>query len=114
MEDNERRPDQKDLLETRVAVIEREVFQFSKVFDKFDQTIDKLTDVTHAIEKMLPLMALQISDQEKSSEVLDKKYDKLEARVDALERWKWIVIGIVAGLSFLAGKIPWHVLTFDI
>lgn len=100
-------------LETRIAVMEREMTHFSTIVGKFDSTIDKLTSVTNTIDKMLPIITLQITDAEKDNVTINKKYEELVVRVNALEKWKWIVMGIAAGIALLFSKlnIPWTFLT---
>ena len=104
-------------IETRVALVEREITQFSRIFEKFDTTIDKLTSVTNAIEKMLPLQALQISDNEKNYDKLNEdfslKLKSVETRLDSIEKWKWILLGLAMGIGFMLGKItfPWSYLS---
>jgi hypothetical protein len=97
----------RDLLDTRVALMEREIIQFGKIFEKFDATIDKLTSVTNSVDKILPILTLQISDQGKDNDKRDLKYNAMDDRITALEKFKFIWAGILIAISIILGKVPW-------
>ena len=44
---------------------------------------------------------------QKDIEALVENIEKLETRTEALERWKWYVIGAVAAIGYLLGHIEW-------
>jgi Na+-translocating ferredoxin:NAD+ oxidoreductase RnfD subunit len=99
-------------LETRVAVIESEIDQFSIIFDKFDGTIDKLTNVTNALEKMLSLQSLKLDNNDRDNLEISSKIKDLDDRLKVIEKWRWLTIGLAMGLLAAIAKvaIPWSIL----
>jgi chromosome segregation ATPase len=66
-----------DTVETRLAVLEREINQFSGLFDRLDTTIEKLTDVSTAIKQLLAIHEIKIAQHETTHRDV---YDELEKR----------------------------------
>jgi chromosome segregation ATPase len=64
-------------IETRVAVIERELSQITGLFDRLDTTIDKLSDVSNSIKQLLAVHETKLSQHEQTHRDV---YDELERR----------------------------------
>jgi hypothetical protein len=41
---------------------------------------------------------------------MSEKLEKQDARIQALENWRWYILGIGAVLLFILNKIPWALL----
>ena len=105
-------------LETEVQLIKRDLDDQKKIHAKLDVAIDKLTDVSNSIHRMLAVHEERITKQEKVDELLFAKIDKLRdkmdgdhnrvlSRISGLEKKVWIGMGIVLTISlvFRAGNI---------
>ena len=51
-------------VETRVAVLEKQLSQMTGLFDRLDTTIEKLTDVSNSIKQLLAVHETKINQQE--------------------------------------------------
>jgi chromosome segregation ATPase len=51
-------------VETRVAVLEKQLSQMAGLFDRLDTTIEKLTDVSNSIKQLLAVHETKINQQE--------------------------------------------------
>lgn len=68
-----------DNIETRVAILEKEVVQQSGLFGRLDTAIEKLTDVSNSINQLLVVHELKITQHEvKHSDFYDE-LDKLRS-----------------------------------
>jgi allophanate hydrolase subunit 1 len=57
-----------DTLETKVAVLEREITQIQSVFSRLDVAIEKIGDVSNCINKMLAVHDEKLDHQDKINE----------------------------------------------
>lgn len=148
-------------LQTEVAVIKRDINQFGVLFTKLDVTIEKISDVSNNISRLLAvheqrLDVLNNMDKEldqkiikhrdditsdikelhsrittSNREVMDAIHDversikshidsehnrqdgeiqRVESKIDGLERWKWIVIGGSLVIGWLVSHIDFATL----
>lgn len=116
-------------LQTKVAILERDISQFAGLFERLDQTIEKLTDVSQTIKQLLAVHESRLNTQEKISadiirdmnkevdrlvkmiEDVSKKqtsqFDIITKKLTDFDKAKWIIIGIVVAISILS-KIDLH------
>lgn len=116
-------------LQTKVAILERDVSQFAGLFERLDQTIEKLTDVSQTIKQLLAVHESRLNNQEKLSEDIirdmNKEVDRLVEMIEDVtekqeeqfklitkklsdfDKAKWIIIGIVLAISLLS-KMDLH------
>ena len=114
-------------LPTKVAILEREFGQYSSLITKFDLTIDKLSDVSNALEKLTVVHEQRLTYQEKKTEEVVQKmndeitqllrtmeklakkeeehFSDLSKRMHSIERWKWTVIGGAVAAAALTSKL---------
>lgn len=114
-------------LTTKVALLERDMVQFQGLFDRLDDTIEKLTDVSQSIKQLLAVHEQRIDQQEVKSEsivemvnkevnklvdmikALDTKQDKqfkdLNERINKFEKTKWIIVGVAIGVGLITSKM---------
>lgn len=126
-------------LRTDVEILKRDFATVSGLFDRLDTTIEKLTDVSNSINRMLAVHENRLDQQEKEDVKLYKEIDKVHdeltveieeqyssimqellyikshqsegqdkllKRVEALEQWRWYVMGAAAVIGFLLAKLP--------
>jgi hypothetical protein len=121
-------------LQTKVAILERDVSQFAGLFERLDQTIEKLTDVSQTIKQLLAVHESRLNTQEKLSEDIirdmNKEVDRLVEMIEDVaekqeeqfktitkklsdfDKAKWIIIGIVLAISLLSKMDLHKVLAF--
>ena len=118
-------------VEAELTVVKHDVNQIGKLFVKLEATLDKLGTVCNNATQILAVHEQRLSEgertfnniqqdmaelEEKMSKDIDKvleaikdlkihigtKHDKLEDRIENLEKWRWIIIGVLlAGGMFL-------------
>ena len=118
-------------VEADLTVVKHDVQQMGGLFVKLEATLDKLTTVCNNATQILAVHEQRLSEGERTfnaiqddmadledkmnkdiDKVLDAikdlkshmitKHDKLEDRIENLEKWRWILIGaLVAGGMFL-------------
>jgi len=125
-------------LETEVKILQKDLVTFQNILDRFDITINKLTEVSNNLNKVIAVQDSRIDTQEKAIEIVHKRItdmkdeiheelsdhyhvilekikelqveqkihaDEMSRRVDALEKWRYIVMGGAVALGFLLSKI---------
>lgn len=113
-------------VETRLAVVERDVNAMNNLYDKLDASITKLTEVASAIKELIAVhehkfdsqqntinyVFKELEDIKKEVENLNVEYntmknefgEKLQSVQDSLkvfEKLKWIGIGIATTIGYL-------------
>lgn len=110
-------------IKTEVELLKRDFDLLSGLAEKFDIAIDRLTDVSTAIDKMLAVHEARLENQERQSEVthqritdfkkeildevrivrteIAKQHKDVSERISRLERWKWFIVGIGAAIGAL-------------
>lgn len=125
-------------LETEVKILQKDLVTFQNILDRFDITINKLTEVSNNLNKVIAVQDSRIDTQEKAIEIVHKRItdmkdeiheelsdhyqvilekikelqieqkihaDEMTRRVDALEKWRYIVMGGAVALGFLLSKV---------
>lgn len=125
-------------LETEVKILQKDLVTFQNILDRFDITINKLTEVSNNLNKVIAVQDSRIDTQEKAIEIVHKRItdmkdeiheelsdhyqvilekikelqaeqkihaDEMSRRVDALEKWRYIVMGGAVALGFLLSKV---------
>ena len=118
-------------VEAELTLVKHDVQQMGGLFVKLEATLDKLTTVCNNATQILAVHEQRLSEgertfnaiqtdmadlEDKMTKEIDKvldaikdlkshigsKHDKLEDRIENLEKWRWILIGaLVAGGMFL-------------
>ena len=90
-------------LETEVELLKQELHDQRKIHDRLDIAIEKLTDVSNSIHRMIAVHDEKITTQEEAiasaEESIEAYRMELNNRVGLLEKWRYIIIGgsIVSG-----------------
>jgi len=105
--------------ESKLAVLEQQVNNFSRYFEKMDATLDKLTELSASIEKIVAVHDQRLNVQEDAKETLTEgqklvhrridrlkedinlKLDSFDSKLDGIERWRWIFLGAMTGIMFV-------------
>jgi chromosome segregation ATPase len=102
-------------LETQVEAIKEDVAEVkqdikeihSRITTQTREIVDKMDDMQTRLEHKMNANA-QIS-QEQHHEIhkqISEDVEKLDSRVNNLEKWKWYVIGGAAAIGYLFASIP--------
>lgn len=114
-------------LTMKVAILEKEIHQYNGLMDKFDQTIERLSEVSNSLKSLVVVHEQRLTYQEKKTEEIvqtmndeikslvdmlkalaakeDEHFRDLSERMHALEKWKWTVIGGAVVAAALATKL---------
>jgi chromosome segregation ATPase len=75
-------------LETKVKFLEKELHDQAKIHDRLDIAIEKLTDVSNSIHRMLAVHEEKIARQEEAivaaEDHIERRRDDLEKKIDEL------------------------------
>ena len=115
-----RRPKMDD--NTKLAVMEGQISNFDKYLEKIDTTLEKLTEVSTSMEKMLAVHEQRIIAGEAADKDLSKaqqmihdrvdrlkadtntKLDKIEDKLNEIEKWRWLAVGGIALFMFVVSN----------
>jgi len=98
--------------EIKVAVLQQKLEDLKDIIVKIDDAIEKLSEVNSNVSRMLAVHEQRITKQEEIDNVLltkidklrdkvDRDYDSIVSRVQAIEKRVWMAIGALACISFL-------------
>lgn len=88
----------------------------SVLIDRLDVAIQKLTDVSNEIKQVLVVHETKLDQQEELNrqnyEQIDKLHerignlrDELMKKIDAIEKWRWVLMGGALVLGMMAGNM---------
>lgn len=98
--------------EIKVAILQQKLEDLKDIIVKIDDAIEKMSEVNSNVGKMLAVHEQRITKQEEIDNVLlakidklrdkvDRDYDGIVSRVQAIEKRVWMAIGALACISFL-------------
>lgn len=87
----------------------------SRLYQKLDEAIQRLTDVSHEIKQVLVVHETKLEQQEDYNNQMYDQIQKLHKRigdlrdelmkkVDSIEKWRWILVGGALTLGALLGN----------
>ena len=118
--------------EVKLAVLEQKFTEFANIVNRLDDAIDKLSEVSSNVVKMLAVHEERIEQAVKTNDILfklveerkkenEKHYERtcerieeLEIKVEEVKKVKWMIIGmgvLVATASSLFGNLVANTLT---
>jgi len=99
----------------------------SALAEKFDIAIDRLTEVSTSVDKMLAVHEMRLENQEQQREILHqrisdlkrditdefrllrdenrKQHAEVNERLSKLEKWRWLVVGMATAVGFLVAQM---------
>lgn len=93
-------------IKTDLALLKKDMTSLYTIVDKLDATIDKLTEVTSSLDKMITIQQTHIDQQEKDDREIMERLTNLTDRVQNIEQNKWFIIGAAAAAGFIIAQIP--------
>lgn len=115
-------------MQTSLRVIEHEIDDHKKLFDRLEQSIEKLTELSNAIGKILVLHDSRLGQQEEITKqllsliedrrretearlmslenLIERRIEKISEIIIKLDRWKYFVVGGAAIIGFILAKTP--------
>ena len=103
---------EKETDNVKLAVLEEKVFNMVEVISKLDDTIDKLSDLSVNVSKMLAVHEEKLEFARESAAETAKYMDELESRFEeqleqnadrirSLERRVWVGLGVFIAVTVL-------------
>ena len=114
-------------VKTDVEILKRDMELVSALAEKFDIAIDRLTEVSTSVDKMLAVHENRLENQDQQLEILHqrisylkrdisdefrllrdenrKQHVEVNDRLSKLEKWRWFVVGIATVIGFIVAKI---------
>ena len=114
-------------VKTDVELLKRDMELVSALAEKFDIAIDRLTEVSTSVDKMLAVHEMRLENQEQQREILHqrisdlkrditdefrmlrdenrKQHAEVNERLSKLEKWRWLVIGMATAVGFLVAQM---------
>ncbi len=98
--------------ERRVFVLEETIKKHSEEEEKFRKEFaQKFEDMKETSQKERERRHRELLDSiENLNKSMTEKLEKQDKRIQALENWRWYILGIGAVLLFILNKLPWAVL----
>lgn len=101
--------------EVKVAVLEQKLEDLKDIIVKIDDAIEKMSEVNSNVGRMLAVHEQRITKQEEVDNLLftkidklrdkvDRDYDSIVSRVQAIEKRVWMAIGAIACLTFFVNN----------
>ena len=99
----------------KVALLEQKLEDLKDIIVKIDDAIEKMSEVNSNVGRMLAVHEQRITKQEEIDNLLfvkidklrdkvDRDYDALVTRVQAIEKRVWMAIGAIACITFFANN----------
>ncbi len=103
---------EKETDSVKLAVLEEKVFNMVEVISKLDDTIEKLSDLSVNVSKMLAVHEEKLDFAKESAAETAKDIEELETRIEiqldathnrirSIERRVWMGVGIAFGFALL-------------
>ena len=114
-------------VKTDVELLKRDMELVSALAEKFDIAIDRLTEVSTSVDKMLAVHEMRLENQEQQREILHqrisdlkrditdefrllrdenrKQHAEVNERLSKLEKWRWLVVGMATAVGFLVAQM---------
>ena len=114
-------------VKTDVELLKRDMELLAGLAEKFDIAIDRLTEVSQSVDKMLAVHETRLVQQEQQREILHQRisdfkketmdeiralrdentrqHRDLETRIARIEKWRWFVVGVASVIGFLFAQM---------
>jgi ElaB/YqjD/DUF883 family membrane-anchored ribosome-binding protein len=114
-------------VKTDVELLKRDMELLAGLAEKFDVAIDRLTEVSQSVDKMLAVHETRLVQQEQQREILHQRisdfkketmdeiralrdentrqHRDLETRIGKVEKWRWFVVGVASVIGFLFAQM---------
>jgi len=117
-----------DQVKTDVELLKRDMELLAGLAEKFDIAIDRLSEVSQSVDKMLAIHENRLLFQERQAEIIhnrisdfkkdvmdevkslrsenQRQHAEVNDRLARLERWRWFVVGVAAAIGFIFAQMP--------
>ena len=114
-------------VKTDVEILKRDMELVSALAEKFDIAIDRLTEVSTSVDKMLAVHETRLAAQEQQREIIHQRitdmkkemsddfralreentrqHNEVSERLSRLEKWRWFVVGVATVIGFLFAQL---------
>lgn len=114
-------------VKTDVEILKRDMELLAGLAEKFDVAIDRLSDVSASVDKMLAVHETRLVQQEQQREIIHqritdmkkeisddfralreentKQHNEVSERLGRLEKWRWFVVGVATVIGFLFAQL---------
>jgi len=110
--------------DVRLAVLEQKVEDLKPLVVRIDTAIEKLSEVSTSVSRMLAVHEERISKQEEIENIQFDKIDKLREKMDSdhkevqrrlnmLEKKMWIAVGATMAFLFLIGNLNGNIINLN-
>lgn len=115
-------------VKTDVELLKRDMELLAGLAEKFDDAIDRLSDISTSVDKMLAVHEMRLQNQEQQREIIHqrisdmkkemtyefrllrdenrKQHGETNERLAKLERWRWFVVGVATVIGFIVAQMP--------
>ena len=114
-------------VKTDVEILKRDMELLAGLAEKFDIAIDRLSDVSASVDKMLAVHETRLVQQEQQREIIHQRitdmkkemsddfralreentrqHNEVSERLSRLEKWRWFVVGVATVIGFLFAQL---------
>lgn len=114
-------------VKTDVEILKRDMELLAGLAEKFDVAIDRLSDVSASVDKMLAVHETRLVQQEQQREIIHQRitdmkkemsddfralreentrqHNEVSERLGKLEKWRWFVVGVATVIGFLFAQL---------
>ena len=97
-------------IETEVAAMREKVSFFSVIYEKFDNTLEKLDSRTiedkREIQAMMDELRVDLLQEIKAMrEEAQNQHQAQQKKIDELNTWRWFVVGAAAVVGWVISKL---------
>lgn len=103
---------EKEDIETRVALIERDISQLAPLSDKLSEGIDKLTEIASTLKQIGAIHEVKLqqhdalnAEQNAMLKELKDGQEDIKQRLVKLENWRWYTIGISTAMLYVLESV---------
>lgn len=95
---------QKDFHEIKIGLelVKKDIQQFQRIIDKLDTTNEKIQELINNISKISNIQEQRLLSNLRDVETMCLDIEKIDRRVAALEKYKWLLVGGLSLVSFAA------------
>lgn len=97
-------------LQTKLALLERDIDDISDVFSKLDYTVTKLAEVAEHLNKLVALHEERIERVHTEMAQIREEIGSLKQSMKGYDRLKWILVGAATVIGYLIAGLGMDVL----
>jgi len=94
-----------------IEILKHDIERLHVLSEKFEETINKFTDLANNINTILAVHETRIDNNDKTFSLitayiksLEEKIVQLEAKIESVVRWKYMMMGVALVIGFILSK----------